>query len=449
MKFSLIPLLIGSAAAFAPSARTSVATRLHSTTEKQQTYEEQLTAFVEEAEAKSKAAAHETDPAIQKLIDGAQPRASAVQVSRGDPMMEISSTPPVAVQEVESSGVQKAIYFGVAFLGLPLWLFISTLFFNVQPAGTNNQPSIPIPASLLSSTTAPSAAQPSGVVVLSQPITKAEVRALFTQWNDALHTLDPATVAKRYAKEGVLLPTLSDVPRTDFEGIKDYFVHFLEKKPDGKILEGEIFVGNNWAQDAGIYEFTFEDGSKVKARYSFVYVYEDGKWMISHHHSSLMPEEVVRPAKITKDEVRALFSLWNDALHTGSPETVAARYTKDAVLLPTLSDRARYTTDGIADYFVHFLEKKPDGRILEGNIKIGPNWAQDAGIYMFTFQDGSAVQGRYSFVYAYENGEWKISNHHSSIMPEGAVAAMKKVAAAEAKAPEASTEVKTPEAQAV
>ena len=129
----------------------------------------------------------------------------------------------------------------------------------------------------------------------------------------------------------------------------------------------------------GIYEFTFEDGSKVKARYSFVYAYEDGKWMISHHHSSLMPQEVVRPAKITETEVRGLFDLWNNALHTGEPYTVAARYSKDAVLLPTLSDKARYTTDEIADYFVGFLRKKPDGKILEGNVKIGPNWAQDAG----------------------------------------------------------------------
>ena len=35
------------------------------------------------------------------------------------------------------------------------------------------------------------------------------------------------------------------------EGIKDYFVGFLKKRPVGKILEGEIYVGNNWAQDAG------------------------------------------------------------------------------------------------------------------------------------------------------------------------------------------------------
>ena len=295
----------------------------------------------------------------------------------------------------EGNGLTSIIYAGIAFIGLPIWLLLSSMITPSTQQSSVMAPTAPtptatnvaapsagvmsLPSSVASSLSAPSAANSAGVVVLSQPITKAEVRNLFNLWNDALATGDPATVAKRYSKEGVLLPTLSDVPRNDFEGIKDYFVHFLEKKPTGKILEGEIFVGNNWAQDAGIYEFTFADGSKVKARYSFVYVYENGEWMISHHHSSLMPEEVVRPKAITKDEVRGLFNLWNDALATGDPQQVAAHYTEDAVLLPTLSDKARYTSDGIADYFVHFLEKKPVGKILEGNVKIGPNWAQDAG----------------------------------------------------------------------
>ena len=56
---------------------------------------------------------------------------------------------------------------------------------------------------------------------------------------------------------------------------------------------------------------------------------------------------------------------------------------------------------------------------------------QHTGIYEFTFQDGSKIKGRYSFVYTYDKGEWKIANHHSSIMPEGAVQALKKVAAIE------------------
>lgn len=353
--------------------------------------------------------------------------------------INVYTTPPPASPSPqggeggENTGLQPLIYFGLAFLGLPLWLLLSSQVFSAAPsappAATVVAPaaapaaSVPAPVTIVmppAPVAAPSMALggSSGVMVMSQPITKAEVRGLFGLWNDALKTGDPAIVAKRYAREGVLLPTLSDVPRTDVEGIKDYFVHFLEKKPTGKILEGEIYVGNNWAQDAGIYEFTFQDGSKVKARYSFVYVYEDGQWLISHHHSSLMPQEVVKPVAVTKEEVRGFFNLWNDALKTGDPMKVADRYTPDAVLLPTLSNRARYDRDGIADYFVHFLAKKPTGKILEGNIKLGPNWAQDAGIYEFAFQDGSTVQGRYSFIYSYENGVWKISNHHSSMMPE-------------------------------
>ena len=87
-------------------------------------------------------------------------------------------------------------------------------------------------------------------------ITESEVRSLFSLWNNALATGDSRIVAKRYAKESILLPTVSDTPRTDFASIKDYFDAFLLKKPQGEILEGDIRIGDGWCQDAGIYEFT-------------------------------------------------------------------------------------------------------------------------------------------------------------------------------------------------
>eukprot|EP00804_Cyclotella_cryptica_P012443 CCRYP_010877-RC/>CCRYP_010877-RC protein AED:0.07 eAED:0.07 QI:147/1/1/1/0.66/0.5/4/411/549 len=255
---------------------------------------------------------------------------------------------------------------------------------------------------------------------MGKAITEDEVRGLFSLWNNALATLDPKAVALRYAKKGVLLPTVSDTPRTNFAEIEDYFVNFLKLKPQGKILESFVTIGKNWCKDVGIYEFTMNaTGKKVKGRYTFVYVYEDGEWKISHHHSSIMPEGIVTAQPITKDEVRSLFSLWNNALASKDPVKVANRYSRSAVLLPTVSDIPRTDFPGLVDYFTNFLKLEPQGRILEGEVFLGTNWAQDAGIYEFTMgATGQKVKGRYTFVYVFEDGEWKISQHHSSVMPE-------------------------------
>jgi uncharacterized protein (TIGR02246 family) len=143
--------------------------------------------------------------------------------------------------------------------------------------------------------------------VAASKMKKEDVQKLFNRWNDALATLDSDTVAKRYAKYAVLLPTVSDTPRTDYASIKDYFDAFLLKKPQGKIMESYVTVGEDFCKDVGTYEFTMGvDGSKVKGRYSFVYVKEDGDWKISHHHSSMMPEAILFPAP--KEEIEKTFA---------------------------------------------------------------------------------------------------------------------------------------------
>ena len=131
-----------------------------------------------------------------------------------------------------------------------------------------------------------------------------------------IETVDSDTVAQRYAQNAVLLPTVSDVPRTDYASIKDYFDNFLQLKPEGVILDSFVTTGKNLCKDVGIYEFTLgATGEKVRARYSFVYIKEGMDWKISHHHSSVMPEAQASSA-ISEEEVRDLFTLWNDALAT-------------------------------------------------------------------------------------------------------------------------------------
>ena len=61
---------------------------------------------------------------------------------------------------------------------------------------------------------------PEGMTPIGEDITKEQVRDLFSLWNDALQTGDSAKVAARYARKAVLLPTVSDVPRTDADSIK-------------------------------------------------------------------------------------------------------------------------------------------------------------------------------------------------------------------------------------
>ena len=125
-------------------------------------------------------------------------------------------------------------------------------------------------------------------------VSEEEIAALFDRWNASLATLDPNQVAAQYAHDAILLPTVSNKMRTNHEEIKDYFSHFLLKKPHGKIEKRTISIGCNTASDTGIYVFTLHENGKMKkveARYSFVYEYDDDQWLIEHHHSSMMPEK--------------------------------------------------------------------------------------------------------------------------------------------------------------
>jgi uncharacterized protein (TIGR02246 family) len=126
---------------------------------------------------------------------------------------------------------------------------------------------------------------------------KAQILSLFDGWNAALRTGDPEKVADLYAKDAVLLPTVSNEIRTDRAGIVDYFEHFLANKPVGKKVTSVVKVlDGNSAIDTGAYDFTLTDpetGEKrvVEARYTYEYEKQrNGEWKIVNHHSSAMPE---------------------------------------------------------------------------------------------------------------------------------------------------------------
>ncbi len=124
------------------------------------------------------------------------------------------------------------------------------------------------------------------------PATLRLAEGLFERWNEALRSGNAQRVSRCYAEDAVLLPTVSNVPRLSRSEIQDYFEHFLQKKPLGKVNQRNVKLGCNKITDAGVYTFRIIDGGRteyVPARYTFVYENRDGKWLIAHHHSSLMP----------------------------------------------------------------------------------------------------------------------------------------------------------------
>lgn len=144
------------------------------------------------------------------------------------------------------------------------------------------------------------AASPAAAAKRAAVCAKASPTALeakFAEFNAAWATKNPDKVTALFDDDAVLLATVANVPRTDHAGIRDYFVKFLKNSPVGTVDSKTIKSGCNWALQAGTWTVAMTDpatGAKneVKARYTFLYQFEDGKWRIEHLHSSVMPEKI-------------------------------------------------------------------------------------------------------------------------------------------------------------
>lgn len=126
-------------------------------------------------------------------------------------------------------------------------------------------------------------------------------------------------------------------------------------------------------------------------------------------------------------EILQLFHDWNEALTQGSAERVAALYRPDAVLVPTLSDTLRTTPEQILAYFEKLIDEEGPTVKLSTTVHITRfgTTAINSGLYTFHLRNsGEYADARYTFVYYWSDGGWRISAHHSSLR-YGAIAAGK------------------------
>lgn len=129
-------------------------------------------------------------------------------------------------------------------------------------------------------------------------VTSADIETQFERFNAAWATQDPDAVTAlftRETREPVLLATVANNPRTTHKMVRAYFVDFLKNAPVGRIETSTIEIDCMTASRVGTWTVTLTDAAtrsqtRVRARYSFIYRWEDGDWKIDHLHSSMMPQ---------------------------------------------------------------------------------------------------------------------------------------------------------------
>ena len=134
-------------------------------------------------------------------------------------------------------------------------------------------------------------AQPQELMLES---TKQQIQDEFNLWLTSISSGSAAAVMQLYAKDAILLPTLSAKLCDTPELIRNYFSE-LTARPHlkGILNEEHIRIFGDIAINSGLYTFTFTaaDGHLIviPARFSFVYHKTHGKWLIIDHHSSRLP----------------------------------------------------------------------------------------------------------------------------------------------------------------
>lgn len=115
---------------------------------------------------------------------------------------------------------------------------------------------------------------------------------------------------------------------------------------------------------------------------------------------------------------------WASAVIAQDANALAALYSREAVLKPTLSAAIRRSPDDIEAYFIGG-DKYDDNGFLKNGFKevnftetspmIKGDFAIDTGIYEFVKPDGSKTEAHFTFFYELVDGELKIVTQHSSL----------------------------------
>ena len=129
-------------------------------------------------------------------------------------------------------------------------------------------------------------------VVSSAP--KDDIATATQTWVDGMNSHNKERVIALYDQEAVLWGTRSATLRDNAATVQDYFKILDTVPPSYKVVVNEqrVRVYGDIAINTGSYTFSEvrDDKPIVRpARFSFVFLNRNGRWLIVDHHSSAVP----------------------------------------------------------------------------------------------------------------------------------------------------------------
>ena len=121
-----------------------------------------------------------------------------------------------------------------------------------------------------------------------------DANTVIDQWAALFNANDAPALVQLYSTDAVVLGTVSPTIAQGTEAIRAYFSRLPGSGTKVVIGDRRTIVVNDAAvTSAGFYDFTIvRDGQPVPnpARFTFLVVKRDGRWVIAHHHSSFRPQ---------------------------------------------------------------------------------------------------------------------------------------------------------------
>jgi hypothetical protein len=121
--------------------------------------------------------------------------------------------------------------------------------------------------------------------------------------------------------------------------------------------------------------------------------------------------------------VPGLLQNWATQLSRSTPSNpvpIVSTYAENGVLLPTCANGPLGGRNEIRGYFEGFLRPQPAVTFNMASARIGGDCAHPfaSGLYTFRLNDGTQLQGRYTYVFGQRSPNvWLIAQHHSSLEP--------------------------------